>query len=99
LEIYFFNYTSKALEVIHCKEVCSKSNAPTAAKQPWSHSSPQLANQLTAEHVFPNAGVPRQKPSPNLPVLTLITRGRDEEKPGKQRKKKPVQVLFDGLTA
>jgi len=99
LEIFFFNYTSKVLGVIHCKEVCSKLNAPTADKPPWSRSNPQLANQLTAEHVFPNAGLTRQKPSPNLRVLTLTTRGRDEETPGKQRKKKPVQVLFDGLTA
>ena len=99
MEIYFFNYTSKVLEVIHCKEVCSKLNAPTAAKPPWSHSNPQRANQLTAEHVFPNAGLTGQKASASLPVLTLKMRGRDEETTGKERKRLLALALSDGRTA
>jgi len=99
LEIYFFNYTSKALEVINCKEVCSKSNAPIAAKPQWSHSNPQLANQLTVKHVFPNAGLTKQKPSASLPDLTLNMHGLDEETTGKQRKKQPVPHLSDGRIA
>ena len=87
-------------EVINrCKEICSKLNAPTAAKLPWSHSNPQQANQPTAKRVFPNAGLTGQKAPTSQAALTLNKHGHDEEIMGKQRRKQPVPALSDGRTA
>ena len=87
-------------EVINrCKEICSKLNAPTAVKLPWSHSNPQQANQPTAKRVFPNAGLTGQKAPTSQAVLTLNKHGRDEEITVNQRGKKLIIALSDGLTA
>jgi hypothetical protein len=87
-------------EVINrCKEICSKLNAPTVVRLPWSHSNPQQVNQPTAKRVFPNAGLTGQKAPTSQAALTLNKHGRDEEITVKQRGKKPILALSDGRTA
>ena len=82
-----------------CKEICSKLNAPTVVRLPWSHSNPQQVNQPTAKRVFPNAGLTGQKATTSQAALTLNKHGRDEEITVKQRGKKPILALSDGRTA
>ena len=87
-------------EVINrCKEICSKLNAPTVVRLPWSHSNPQQVNQPTAKRVFPNVGLKGQKATTSRAALTLNKHGRDGEITVKQKRKQSVLALSDGRSA
>ena len=89
----FFNYCPKANrgDCTRCKKEHTKSNARTAAKPPQCPSSPNQANQSTAEPASQNTHSNKQKPSQETSVSTRNKHGHDEETTEKkERKKSPL---------
>jgi len=71
------------------KKECSKLNAQTATKLPWSLSSLQQASQSTAKRVSPSI-LSDQKVLARTRVLTRNKHGHGEEMAGKEERKSPL---------
>ena len=81
------------------KKLCSRLNAPTAAKLQWFPSNPQRANPLTVKRAFQNTYLHRQKVAAKQTFSTPNKRGHGEEKPRKETKQLTSRLYSNGLIA
>ena len=72
---------------------------PTAAKPPYSLSSPQQVNQPTVKHASHGTCLSGQKMSIETTVLTLNKRGRGEEIMSKEKMRMSTLMCLTGHTA